>query len=108
MALAMSVASFTLATRFAHEPGHRPWRWYSIAAGTIVLLSAVAMAVLAGRAAVHGSGGATYHGFAQRVTLVVGFVWFSAVVLLLLRTRDRVPAPASPAAQPEGRGAGRA
>lgn len=106
MVLAMCAAIFTLATRFAREPGRRPWRWYSIGTGTTVLLSAVAMAVLAGRAAVNGDGGATYHGFAQRVTLVVGFVWFSAIALLLLRSGDRVPAPPLLGAQPEEQVAG--
>ena len=82
---ALALAPLVLIPRFAREPGWRGFAWYSLISGLLTLASFF----LAVRAEAIGQQTGTLatslHGLWQRISIGLGFGWFSVLSVLMLR-----------------------
>jgi hypothetical protein len=89
---ALALAPLVLLRRFAREPGWRGFMWYSLISG-IITLAAFVLAIRAesiGQQTGHLA--TSLHGLWQRISIVLGFGWFSVLSVLMLRAYpDRHP-----------------
>jgi hypothetical membrane protein len=83
--IAMAATTFVMAARFAQENGKRTWMWYSLVTGLAVLVTFLASVALYTTAEQAGALATSPHGIWQRICIVVGFGWFSALAVELLR-----------------------
>ncbi len=90
---ALALAPLVLARRFAREPGWRGFMWYSLVSGLLTLVSFF----LALRAEAIGQEAGTLatslHGLWQRISIALGFGWFSVLSVLMLRAVANRPVP---------------
>jgi hypothetical protein len=88
---ALALAPLVLVRRFAGEPGWRGFMWYSLASGLLTLV-AFFLAIRAEAIAQQtGTLATSLHGLWQRISIGLGFGWFSVLAVLMLRAVARRP-----------------
>lgn len=82
----LPAACFVMAWHFAAEPGARRWMVYSLAVGVLIIVTFFASNVAA---TMDGSGNLPNAptGFFQRIGIIAGWTWISAVALRLTKSR---------------------
>jgi hypothetical protein len=86
----LAAASFVMAWHFGSEAGSRRWTLYSLAVGTLIVVFFIAsQAAAAGDAS--GVSPSDPTGFFQRIAIIGGWTWITAVALHLLRSRQAPP-----------------
>jgi len=89
---ALALAPLVLLRRFFREPGWRGFAWYSVVSGVLTLAAFVLAINAESTAQQTGHLATSLHGLWQRISIVLGFGWFSVLSVLLLRAypRERV------------------
>jgi hypothetical membrane protein len=91
--IALTAAILVLGYRFAGERS-RGVLAYSLASATIVLTTFVVSGLLSTDALANGTLPESLHGLIQRITIAVGFGWFSVLAVRYLRLPAKVRDPA--------------
>lgn len=82
---ALALAPLVLLPRFARAPGWRGFLWYSLVSGIVTLVAFVLAIRAEATGQQTGHLATSPHGLWQRVSIAVGFGWFSVLSVLMLR-----------------------